>query len=59
MIKKVAIILDHNRAANQHIIMISERSCDTEDWNNDAEKSALNHGNKSHFKLYSMRKQLF
>jgi len=24
-------------AANQHIKMISEGSCDTEDWNNDAE----------------------
>ncbi len=28
-------------AANQHIIMISEGSRDTEDWNNDAENSAL------------------
>ncbi len=28
-------------AANQHIIMISEGSCDTEDWSNDAENSAL------------------
>ncbi len=26
---------------NQHIIIISERSCDTEDWSNDAENSAL------------------
>ncbi len=26
---------------NQHIIMISEGSCDTEDWSNDAENSAL------------------
>ncbi len=26
-------------AANLHIIMISEGSCDTEDWNNDAENS--------------------
>ncbi len=25
----------------QHIIMISEASCDTEDWNNDAENTAL------------------
>jgi len=28
-------------AANQHIGMISEGSCDTEDWSNDAENSAL------------------
>ncbi len=28
-------------AANQHIIMISELSCNTEDWSNDAENSAL------------------
>ncbi len=26
---------------NQHIRMFSEGSCDTEDWNNDAENSAL------------------
>ncbi len=28
-------------AANQHIRMISEGSCDSEDWSNDAENSAL------------------
>ncbi len=28
-------------AVNQHIRMISEGSCDTEDWSNDAENSAL------------------
>ncbi len=28
-------------AVNQHIRMISERSCDTEDWSNDAENSDL------------------
>ncbi len=28
-------------AANQHIRMISEWSCDSEDWSNDAENSAL------------------
>jgi len=28
-----------NWAPNQHIRMISEESCDTEDWRNDAEKS--------------------
>jgi len=25
----------------QHIVMISEGSCDTEDWSNDAENTAL------------------
>ncbi len=34
------------KAANQHAIMISERSCDTGDWNNDAKNSALYHRNK-------------
>ncbi len=33
-------------APNQHIRMISEWSCDTEDWSNDAENSALHHRNK-------------
>ncbi len=32
-------------AANQHIRMISEGSCDTEDWSNDAGNSALHHRN--------------
>ncbi len=27
--------------ANQHIRIISEGSCDTEDWGNDAENAAL------------------
>ncbi len=29
--------------------MISEGLCDTEDWSNDAENSALLHRNKSYF----------
>ncbi len=29
--------------------MIFEGSCDTEDWSNDAENSALHHRNKLHF----------
>ncbi len=41
---------------NQYIRMISEGSCDTEDWSNDAENSALHHRNKLHFKIYSNRK---
>jgi len=28
-------------APNEHIIMIAEESCDTEDWSNYAENSAL------------------
>jgi len=32
-------------AANPHIRMISERSCDTEDWSNDADNSVLITGN--------------
>ncbi len=31
--------------------MISEGSCDTEDWSNDAEKSSLHHKNKLHIKI--------
>ncbi len=38
---------------NQHIRMISEGSCDTEDWNNDAEHVSFgHHQNKLHFKIY-------
>ncbi len=29
--------------------MISEESCDTEDWSNDAENSAAHHSNKLHY----------
>ncbi len=39
--------------------MISEGSCDTEDWSNDAENTAAHHRNKSHFTIYLHRKQLF
>ncbi len=53
------IIRNVSWAANQHIRMISEGSCDTEDWSNDAENSVLLHKNKLHFKIYSNRKQLF
>ncbi len=37
--------------AYQHIRMISEGSCDTEDWSNDAENSAAHHKNKLRFKI--------
>ncbi len=35
---------------NQHIRIISEGSCDIEDWSNDAKNSALHHRNTLHFK---------
>ncbi len=31
--------------------MISEESCDTEDWSNDAENSALRHRNKLYISI--------
>ncbi len=39
--------------------MISEGSCDTEDWSNDAENAALRHRNKLHLKQTKLSKQLF
>ncbi len=39
-------------ASNQHIRMISEGSCDIEDWSNDAENSALHHRNEYNEILY-------
>ncbi len=36
--------------------MISEGSCDTEDWSNDAEYSALHRRNKLYFKIFSYKK---
>ncbi len=33
--------------------MISEGSCDTEDWSNDAENSALHQRKKLYLKIYS------
>ncbi len=44
-------------AANQHIRMISEGSCDTEDWSNDAE-NFWSQDNKLHFKIYYNIQQL-
>jgi len=41
-------------ASDPHIRVISEGSCDTEDWSNDAE----NHRNKWHFTVYSHRDQM-
>ncbi len=46
-------------AENLNIILISEGSCDTEDWSTDAENSALHHRNKLYFKIHSNRKLFF
>ncbi len=35
------------------------RSCDTEDWSNDAENTAFRHRYKLHFIIYLHRKHLF
>ncbi len=35
------LLMNDSWEANQHIRMISEGSCDTEPWSNDAENSAL------------------
>jgi len=36
----------------EHQIIISVWSCDTEDWSNDAKRSALHHRNKLCFKTF-------
>ncbi len=43
-------LFDNNKEC--FISTISEGSCDTEDWSNDAENSALHHRNKLHFNIY-------
>ncbi len=54
MILTLIIFRNVSGAANHPIRMISEGSCDSEDWSNGAENSAL----PSHFKLY-IQKVLF
>ncbi len=49
--KSKLVIFNDSRASNQHIRMISEGSCDTEDWSNDVENSALRHRNKVCIKI--------
>ncbi len=45
-------IIKYSWTPNQHLRMISEGSCDTEDWSNDGKNSALgNNRNKLHFIL--------
>ncbi len=43
---RAPVIIDNNCPSNQHICMISEGSCDTDDWSNDAENSALHYSKK-------------
>jgi len=40
-VSTLIIIINVSWAVNQHIRMISEGSCDIEDWSNDSENSAL------------------
>ncbi len=53
------IIRNVSWVLNQYIRLISEGSYGTEDWSNDAENSALHHGCKLHFKIYSNRWQYY
>ncbi len=39
--------------------MDSERSCDTEDWSNDAENSAVHHRNKLHLNYFKYNNSNF
>ncbi len=53
-------IKHHNCFQNQRIRMISEGSCDTEDWSSGCSKIQLCHyRNKWHLTIYSNRKQLY
>jgi len=54
----IIVIINVSWAANQHIRMISEGSCDTEDWSNDAENSALITG-INYILKYRLKKKLF
>ncbi len=40
------VVPQNYKAAQLHIRVISEGSCDTEDWSNDTEKFDLHHKNK-------------
>ncbi len=53
------IITDVSLAADQLIIMISEGSCDTEDWSNDAENPVLTHRSKLQLKISKNNKEFF
>ncbi len=48
-----------SRAANQHIRVISEGSCNTEDWSNDDENSAVRQGINSILKQFTIENSSF
>ncbi len=48
--KGIIMLQNTKKAPNQHIRMVSEGSCDTEDRSNDAGNSDLHYRNKLHFK---------
>ncbi len=54
--KKIVVLVFnieiYSLKAIQHIRMISEGSCDTEDWSNDAENSVLQLQESSYSKIY-------
>ncbi len=57
------IIMLFNIGNNQKYLLSSKsgyytdfwRSCDTEDWSNDAENTAVHHRNKLHFKMFKLK----
>ncbi len=55
----LSLIIIRNFLEHKISMWSSEGSCDTEDWSNDAENSALRHRNKLHFKIYYNRKHSF
>ncbi len=57
--KPLIIRINVSWAPIQNIKMISEGSCDTEDWVMAAENSALHHRNKLHFKYIEIEKSYF
>jgi len=54
MFSTLIIIITVSWLSDHHIRVISEGSCDTEDWSNDAG----HHRNKLHFTVYSHREQM-
>ncbi len=53
----IYLITVHQPVSIKYLILkFSEGLCDTEDWSNNAENSALHHRNKLHFNIYSNRK---
>ncbi len=55
----IIIIHDFWAAVYQQIRIISEGSCDTKDWSNDAENIAAHHRNNLHFKYITIENSYF